>query len=392
VAGYRVLLSSPGATRLLASALYARLPLGMASLAVLLLVRDSTGSIAAAGVAVGAYALGNAPTAPVQGALVDRHGQARVLVPSALAQSSLLVALTATARAHGPLALIVLLAGLAGAAAPPLSAAARALWPRILPDAASLERFYALDAVTQEAIWIFGPLIVAASVVLAGPDVAVLLCAAVSATGTILFCTNPASRAWRPDGVARRRGGALASSGLRVLLCSIVLTGCAWGCLSVGIPALAVHLGSAQDAGILLTLTSVGSLAGGLAYGGRVWRAPLERRYAALLAGIAVSALPLILVDDLRLAAPLAAVLGLAWAPTMSCQYALVGRTAPAGSVTEAFTWNTSAFVGGAAVGSAIAGAVAESAGPGTAFALLTGCALAGAAIAANVRRRLAVA
>jgi len=111
-----------------------------------------------------------------------------------------------------------------------------------------------------------------------------------------------------------------------VLLCSIVLTGCAWGCLSVGVPALAVHLGSARDAGILLTLTSVGSLAGGLAYGGRTWGAPLERRYAALLAGIAVSAVPLVLVDDLRLAAPLAAVLGLAWAPTMSCQYALVGR------------------------------------------------------------------
>ena len=100
---------------------------------------------------------------------------------------------------------------------------------------------------------------------------------------------------------------------------------------------------------------------------------PLERRYAVLLAGIAVSALPLVLVDDLRLAAPLAAVLGLAWAPTMSCQYALVGRTAPAGSVTEAFTWSTSAFVGGSAVGAAIAGAVAESAGAGTAFALLGG-------------------
>jgi hypothetical protein len=313
-------------------------------------------------------------------------------VPSALAQSALLVALTATARAHGPLALMVALAALAGAAAPPLSAAARALWPRILPDARDLEAFYALDAVTQEAIWIVGPLIVAASVALAGADVAVLLCAAISATCTLLFCTNPASRAWRPSGVARQRGGALASGGLRVLLCSIVLTGCAWGCLSVGVPALAVHLGSARDAGILLTLTSIGSLAGGLAYGGRTWGAPLERRYAALLAGIAVSAVPLVLVDDLRLAAPLAAVLGLAWAPTMSCQYALVGRTAPAGSVTEAFTWNTAAFVGGSAAGAAIAGAIAESAGAPAAFALLGGCALAAAAIAVNVRRRLALA
>jgi hypothetical protein len=60
--------------------------------------------------------------------------------------------------------------------------------------------------------------------------------------------------------------------------------------------------------------------------------------------------------------------------------------------MTEAFTWNTAAFVGGSAAGAAIAGAVAESAGAPAAFALLGGCALAAAAIAVNVRRRLALA
>jgi MFS family permease len=390
--GYGAILSSPGAARLLASALFARLPLGMASLAVLLLVRESTASFAAAGLVVGAYALGSAATAPLQGALIDRLGQARVLVPSAVLQASLLVGLTAAARAHAPVIVLVVFAALAGAAVPPLSASARALWPLVLRDPAHLESFYALDAVTQETIWIFGPLIVSACAALSAPSLAVLLCAAFSVSGTIVFCTAPASRAWRSDGHARRRGGALASGSLRILLCSIALTGCAWGCLTVGVPALALQLGSPRDAGVLLTLTSIGSLVGGLSYGRRVWSVPLEFRYAMLLAVISLSALPLTLVTDLRLAAPFAIVLGLGWAPAMSCQYTLVGRAAPAGSVTEAFTWQTSAFVGGASAGAAIAGVLAESAGAGSAFALLAGCALTASGIAAAVRRRISVA
>jgi MFS family permease len=386
---YRALLSSPGATRLLLSVLFARLPLGMVSLAILLLVRASTGSIAAAALAIGAYALANAASAPAQGALVDRYAQTRVLIPSALLQSSFLIALTVAGKGHAPVALLVACAAMAGAAAPPLSAASRALWAGIFSDAEKLESFYALDAVTQETIWIIGPLIVAACVALTGPDLAVILCAAVSTVGTLSFCSTPASLAWRSGRTVRRRGGALASRPLRLLLCSIALTGCAWGCLTVGVPALGVQLGSTWDAGILLTLTSLGSAAGGLSYSRHRWGAPLPRRYAALLGGIALSAVPLIRAENLGVVVALSFVLGIAWAPTMSCQYALVQRAAPTGSVTEAFTWQTSAFAGGASGGAALAGVVAQSARAGGAFVLLGAFALAAAALATSWRNKL---
>ncbi|MEO9176002.1 MAG: MFS transporter [Gaiellales bacterium] len=386
---YRTVLSSPGAARLLASALYARLPLGMTALSILLVVRSSTGSIAAAGIVVGAYALGNAATAPVQGVLVDRYGQLRVLVPSSVIQASLLITLLLAARSHLATGVLVVIAALAGVALPPFSAAARALWRFVLHEPEQLEAFYSLDAVTQEAIWIVSPLIVSALVAVASPAAALLLCAAISITGGINFCATPASRSWHSDGAARRRGGALASRPLRFLLCSIVSTGCAWGCLTVGLPALAVHLGTARYAGILLALVSVGSLCGGLAYSRRAWVAPLERRYAIALAVIALSALPLCLAGNLRTAAPLAVLLGLGWAPALSCQYALVGRAAPAGSVMEAFTWQTSGFVGGASIGAAIGGALAGAAGPRTVFAVLSASALAAAVIATSARNRI---
>src|SRR6476619_6354126 len=99
VAKYRSVLSVGGARRLFASALVGRLPQGMSSLAILLLVRDATDSYAAAGAAVGAFALATAGCAPLVGRLIDRFGRARVLVPFALAQSGAYVGLVVATSA-----------------------------------------------------------------------------------------------------------------------------------------------------------------------------------------------------------------------------------------------------------------------------------------------------
>ena len=47
----------------------------------------------------------------------------------------------------------------------------------------------------------------------------------------------------------------------------------------------------------------------------------------------------------------------------------LLGRGAPAGTVTEAFAWSGSMIFGGAAVGTALAGVLADAHGSGGAFA-----------------------
>ena len=61
--GYRSVLSTPGAAGLFATTLAARLPQGMAPLAILLLVRGANHSYAAAGLAVGAAAFATAACA-----------------------------------------------------------------------------------------------------------------------------------------------------------------------------------------------------------------------------------------------------------------------------------------------------------------------------------------
>ena len=389
VSGYRAFLSIPGARRLLISAVVTRVPNGMLSLAILLLIRGRTGSFAVAGVAVGAFALANAAVAPIQGALVDRLGQPRVLGACAVGQSALLVLLVAAAQARLPSVLLVGLVGLAGALVPPSMACARALWPQITSDAATRDAAYALDAITLEAAWVLGPLIVVAVVALASPAAAVLLCAAITLGGTAVFTSSPHSRRWRSAGQRRSRAGAIASPQLRRLLGSIALFGFWWGAIQVGLPALALHAGSREASGALLALVSVGGVVGGLFYGARHWSVPIDTRYWVLLLLAAILLTPLIIARSLVAAIPLSLVAGLALTPMLACQNTLVGAVAPAGTMTEAFTWTTAATFGGIATGSTAAGSLIGVAGVGAPFAAACAAAALAAVLAALAQRRL---
>ena len=384
---YRSFLTAPGAPRLLASGILARLPLGISSLAILLLFREHSGSFGLAGVAVGAYSLSSAAAAPVQGALVDRLGPSRVLLPCAVGQAGLFVAVVQAAHEGVAAAALVPVAAAAGVLLPPVSACARSLWPRLDTGQAGLEAAYAVDAITQEVIWISGPLLVALMVRLESPAAALLLSASLTVAGTALFASSPLTRGAPRGGTRRSRAGPLASGPLRVLLGSIVLTGLSWGAISVGLTAVGVHAGSRQSAGVLLALLGVGSVLGGLGYGARGWGRPYGSRYRALFLLLAACVAPLVAIHSLPAAYVLALLAGFCWAPLLSCQYTLVGRAAPAGSVTEAFTWMVAAFAVGVAVGSALAGGLVDAAGIGAPFALVCACGCLAAAVTVAGRR-----
>lgn len=389
ISRYRPLFSIAGFARLLSSSVLGRMPSGMFSLAILLLVKGRTGSFLVAGLAVGAFTLAGALVSPLLGFAVDRIGQTRVLLPAAISQSGLLIAFLFVVRAHPPTIAIVALAALAGASLPPISGCIRALWPAVVRDPQTLEAAYALDAITQEVIYTLGPLLVGAVAVLVSPSVSLALCAFVALAGTLLFAASPLSRDWRGSERASSRGGALASAGIRIVLVSAVLAGFVVGAAEVGLPALAIHVGSRGSAGVMLALFSIGSMAGGLLYGAIGWRSSIASRYGAVLVGAGLVMAPLIVAGSLPAGIALSAVSGLGVAPMLSCQFSLVGALAPAGSTTEAFTWHRAATVGGIAAGSALGGALVQGVGVYAAFAL--GCA--GAALAALLavlgRRRI---
>ena len=63
-------------------------------------------------------------------------------------------------------------------------------------------------------------------------------------------------------------------------------------------------------------------------------------------------------------------------APLLATRNELIGRVAPPGARTEAYTWPVTAFVGGISLGSALAGLLVE--GPGWRVAFVVAAAFAG--------------
>jgi predicted MFS family arabinose efflux permease len=166
----------------------------------------------------------------------------------------------------------------------------------------------------------------------------------------------------------------------------VALTGLGLGSTEVGIPALALHVGSRSATGVLLALWSLGSLLGGLWYGSRAWRASLPTRYRMLLVGAAVCTAPLIVADSLIAAILCSLLAGMAIAPVFSCQYALVGQAVIPGTETEAFTWVSAALVAGLSAGSALGGVLVSAAGLSAPFVFACGAAALSASAAPLVR------
>src|SRR5579884_3793853 len=148
--GYLSVLRQPYVTRLLLGTLLGRLPAGMTVAAVALALRHAGAPYSVVGLTTAAYAVSAAVGGPALGRLVDRIGQPRVLVASAVVAGAGYVLLGA---APGTPA-----AALSGLAMPPLEPCLRALWPDVVPGA-ELETAYALDSASQQLLYVAGPLI-----------------------------------------------------------------------------------------------------------------------------------------------------------------------------------------------------------------------------------------
>ncbi len=364
------ILSTPGARALLGSSILARLPLAMFSIALLVHAQRLTGSFAVGGLVSGAYAISGAISAPLLGRLVDRCGQTRVLVLGATVTALALLS-TGLLPASAPPLLLVGLAAAAGLATPPLEACIRTLLPSIVADPGGLPALFALESTLLELTFVFGPPLALAlgalwstGAALATSGLAMLVC-------TLAFAAQPASRRWRPDREVRRPpGGALRSPAIRTLVLVLVGTGAVFGAVDVGVTAAAKALGATAAAGPLLALWGAGSLLGGIAATRLGGGARGAGGLTLLLAALALGHGALIATTGSVLAIGAVIVLaGATIAPTEASIYAMVDRASTAGTRTEAFSWLWTASSTGAALGAAVAGALAQSAGAPAAFA-----------------------
>jgi MFS family permease len=389
---YAEVLRAPHVTRLLSTALLARMPIGVEGLASVLFVREQTGSFATAGAVAGALVLGSGIGNPVVSRMIDRHGVRRVLLPVAAVHTVALVALVALGYADGPAALLLLPAAAAGVTVPPTSSVLRSMWPSLLADRAHLlATAYALDSVLIELLFILGPLLTAVLVALVAPAAALGLAAVAVSVGTWAFVASPAARDRPPEPQAGSGGvlGALSTPGMRTLVAVMVPVGACLGAVEVILPAFGDGEGDAAWGGVLLAAWSLGSAAGGFVYGARERTSPMVARWMVLTVCVPLGMLPMLLAESVWSMLVLCLPAGVAIAPLLATTNMLIAGVAPPGSATEAYTWPLTAMVAGIAAGTAIAGWLAEHQGWRAGVVFGVGVGLAGIAVAAARRRTL---
>lgn len=376
---YRALLGRPFVPALFGWTIVARLPIGMAAFALVLLVRDTGAGYGEAGLVAAAYTAAVAVGAPYAGRQVDRLGIAPALRLRAVGFPLLLAAAALLGALSAPVFAIGIVVAAAGVLLPPVASAIRTIWPQVVGDD-DARTAYALEAALQELVFVGGPLFVAIFAAVWVPG-GVLGAAAFAAIGTFRFLRLPPVRAAGPAEHRHRSPlGALSSPGVLTITLLTLMLGLSFATVEIAVPAFSEDHGGRALAGIPLAGLAIGSFVGGLLAGLKASSNEARRLLLASLALVAGLALPL-LATSMGTMTVLCFFAGLPVAPLTAAAYAIIGSVAAAGSVAEAFAWFGTAASTGFAGGSVVSGWVIDTHGWHASILLGVGLACFGAVV-----------
>jgi len=383
VAGaYRDLFSVPGSRAFFLAGFVSRMSFSMVGISIVLLASAVTGSYGTAGAVAAAFAVGSAVSTPFTGRLTDRHGQHWVLLAVAAGSALSTVALIACAESN-PGGWVLCLAAVAlGVASPSLGGMVRARWSNLLDAADRLQVAYSLESVADELIYVVGPIVAVGAATGIHPAAGLAIAGGLTVVGCVALAVQ---RGTEPPPRRRRRDageGRVVGRGMLVLVAVFVLLGFVFTTIDVNAVAFADDAGHRGAAGPMLSIYALGSMAAGLWYGGRRWRAPLARRFRTSLVLLAAGLVPVALARGLPLMLTVIFFAGMAISPTIIPGFALVERLVPGHRLTEGLSWLTTAVRIGITAGAPEAGWITDTYGVHAAFAVPLAAALLAAVIA----------
>lgn len=352
-----------------------RLPVAMIQFGSVLLVTETSGSLATGGVVACALALGQVTMGPLVGRLADRRGQRPVVLGFSLLNAVAIAVYTLGALLGLPTPALVVLAVLAGASIPGIGPLARARAVPLVRGAGGDDRLVntvlSLESTMDELSFVLGPAFVGLAAVAGHPAYAFGAAALLVAVCGSGFALHPTGRTARATQAPRARGDRpRLPRQVVVVRVGLVFVGVLLGACGAGITALTEELGQPGQAGLVYAAMGVMSAFVGLSMAALPERFGLYARWRVATAAAALLSLPLVWTHSMAALYLVVTVFGAIYAPNLITGFALTERSCPPQRLAEGMTFAASAFVGGQAVTLAVAGRLAESYGPGAAFAL----------------------
>jgi MFS family permease len=369
VSTYGSLLKTPGVARLIAAQLTARFPSGMLSLAYLLHVEHIFNSYGAAGLVLAATSVGQAIAGPLTSRWMGAWGMRPVLI---LTTGVAAVSMGVVAFAPLPLVGFMIVGFIGGLSQPPVQPAVRTIYPKMV-NSRQLTPLFSLDASAQEIIWIGAPVLVTFVSVQISTQLGILIAMAFLVFGGAWFISSPELGRVRIPRSKRKLGVVLTKPPvLLAMVIGFLLVGSA---AAVEASVVATYGEGGPEAGIVLAIWAVASLAGGLTFGHLpIGPWALARRMVVVFVG---SALAIFAFNIWTLSLALV-VAGLCIAPALAVMFAIVSSSVRFSDTAEAYGWVGTGQLIGAAVGSAVAGFLIDANGASGGFWIAAAFALVG--------------
>ena len=277
------------------------------------------------------FLVAGAAAAPVLGRLVDRIGQARVLLGALAVHTVGLVGLVVLVLADAPAWSLFPAAVVAGGSYAQPGSLVRARWSHVLAGQPLLPTAFSWESVVDEVIFVVGPVLVTVLATGIAPAAGLLTAYCFTLIGCLALAvqrrTQPPPH---PVAAGDRRGvGAAPARGARCWSASP--SGSARSSArSRWPPSRSPPSGASRPRpGWCSRLLAGGSLVAGLWYGTVAWRAPAHRRFVVGVLLLAVATLPLPLAPNVAVLAVLVFVGGFAISPGLIAGFALLDLLVP---------------------------------------------------------------
>jgi MFS family permease len=341
----------------------------MLSLAILLHIEHVHHSYGAAGLVLAAASVGQAIAGPLTSRLMGVIGMRIVLSVTLVACAA---SITVIALFPMPIMITMIVAFIAGLSTPPIQPAVRTIYPKMV-NSTQLTPLFSLDASAQELIWIAGPVVITFVAIQISTTIGLLLCSTIMVLGGIWFIVLPEVGRVRIPRSRRKFGVVLTRP--TVLLATIVGFLLVGSCAAVEAGVVANFGEDGPEAGIVLAIWSLGSLAGGLSFGHLpIGPWALARRMLIVFVGVALAAM---FMNFWWLAITLI-IAGAGIAPALAVIFSIVSSSVKFSDTAEAYGWVGTGQLIGAAIGSAVAGFLIDSNGAVGAFWVAGALALVG--------------
>lgn len=363
--------------------LFARIPIAMLTIGVLTLVTARSDSYAIGGFAAGAVGIGSAVGAPLGGYLADRLGQKPVLLAAGILNVlalSLVLLLSYTAGDFAPAATtgVLVAAFLAGATSPQVGPLSRVRWMAMIKRAPLSRRAgltgtaMSLEGTEDEITFVLGPALVGILASLVAPWLPLAMAAVMTLVLVTLFALHPSHKLVAGRSMTTNSGYVSKEKvnwvKVAIPVAGMLCMGTFFGSSQTALTAFTGIHGSVDQAGLMYALlgTSSAFAALSVAYWSPKFRFPARWMLTAGL--MALGTFLFLVPDSMGTMIIVLLIVGIPVGPTMVTIFSVGGMVAPPQWMGTVMTALASGILAGTALGSSIAGSLAQNVGYHQAF------------------------